>query len=429
MKHPDAPPVISAHFSPTVRHGLRCHQPGYSPGVNEDGFSVSGLDKTVERVARQLAATAIERDRRGGHAREERERLRAAGLLTLSVPRAWGGEELPWSRILKIIRRLAEADSSLAHILGFHHLQVASVLCFGDEAQRERYLRGTIEKNWFWGNALSPLATEPDTRTEADGTLRLTATKRFCSGALGSDMLTVSLHRNGADRLRRHMAVVPTARAGITVNDDWDNIGQRQTDSGTVRFDNVTIAPDEVLAHAPSLDEVRGGLRNGISQLILANLYLGIGFGALAEGRRYTLENSRSHLAPGVESAGRDPYVLHRYGNLWTQLSAARALTDAVLARYDAAWAQRDDLPEEEHHGLALAISETKVFNARVGLEVAEQIFDAAGARATASRFGLDRFWRNIRTHSLHDPIDYRLRDLGVWYLHGDWPVPPIRTA
>jgi alkylation response protein AidB-like acyl-CoA dehydrogenase len=51
-------------------------------------------------------------------------------------------------------------------------------------------------------------------------------------------------------------------------------------------------------------------------------------------------------------------------------------------------------------------------------------MFDPAGARATSARLGLDRFWRNLRTHTLHDPVDYKRRDLGRWYLTGAWPTP-----
>ena len=35
-----------------------------------------------------------------------------------------------------------------------------------------------------------------------------------------------------------------------------------------------------------------------------------------------------------------------------------------------------------------------------------------------------DRFWRNVRTHTLHDPIDYKLNTLGRWALKGEAPDP-----
>ena len=78
-----------------------------------------------------------------------------------------------------------------------------------------------------------------------DGGYRLDGVKGFCSGTRGSQRMTVSAH--DPDTGRTVFGVVPTDRAGITVNEDWDPIGQRQTDSGSVRFDGVTLAADEVL--------------------------------------------------------------------------------------------------------------------------------------------------------------------------------------
>jgi alkylation response protein AidB-like acyl-CoA dehydrogenase len=46
------------------------------------------------------------------------------------------------------------------------------------------------------------------------------------------------------------------------------------------------------------------------------------------------------------------------------------------------------------------------------------------GARSTARKLGFDRFWRNLRTHTLHDPVDYKLRELGAWALNGELPTP-----
>ena len=51
-------------------------------------------------------------------------------------------------------------------------------------------------------------------------------------------------------------------------------------------------------------------------------------------------------------------------------------------------------------------------------------MFDVAGARATHAGLRLDRFWRNLRTHSLHDPVDYKLRELGDWTLNARYPKP-----
>jgi alkylation response protein AidB-like acyl-CoA dehydrogenase len=99
-------------------------------------------------------------------------------------------------------------------------------------------------------------------------------------------------------------------------------------------------------------------------------------------------------------------------------------LVDAAATALDRVWLRGDKLTPDERGESAVAIAAAKIITTRVGLDVATRIFDATGARATSARFGLDRFWRDLRTHTLHDPIDYKLRDVGRWWLTGEWPKP-----
>jgi hypothetical protein len=48
------------------------------------------------------------------------------------------------------------------------------------------------------------------------------------------------------------------------------------------------------------------------------------------------------------------------------------------------------------------------------------------GARSTGGKYGFDRYWRNIRTFTLHDPVDYKVRDLGNWVLNQELPKPNL---
>ena len=59
-----------------------------------------------------------------------------------------------------------------------------------------------------------------------------------------------------------------------------------------------------------------------------------------------------------------------------------------------------------------------------VSLEVASRVFEVTGASSTKSSNGLDVYWRNIRTHSLHDPVDYKKVEVGANFLTG--AVQPI---
>ena len=377
------------------------------------------VDAIVEVLAHRLSETAIQRDRDGGHAAHERELIRASGLLTLSVPQAHGGQGSDWSTVFRAVRRLAQADAALAHVFGFHHLQLAGVQLYGTPDQQSRFLRDTVAQRWFWGNALNPV----DRRllaTEVDGGYLLRGEKSFCSGSVGSDQLTVSAWHQPSESLL--VGVVPTRREGVCVNPDWDAFGQRQTDSGTVSFDQVLLAHHEVFQAPGAVSTPQATLRSQIAQLHQANLYVGIAQGAFEAALGYSRELARPWVASGVERSTDDPFIQHRYGELRLLLRPAQALADAAALQLDAAFGRGAALMAHERGEVAIAVAEAKVLAHRASLEISSQLFELTGARSTSARFGFDRFWRNARVHTLHDPVDYKLRDLGRHALTGAHP-------
>ncbi|KQW02679.1 acyl-CoA dehydrogenase family protein [Rhizobacter sp. Root1221] len=376
----------------------------------------------ADALAEALAATAVERDRAGGHAAAERELLRESGLLALTVPTEFGGLGHGWATMLAVVRRLAQADSALAHLFGFHHLQVAGVLLYGSAGQQARLLGGTVTERWFWGNALNPLDKRAIAVDDGDGGLVVEGVKSFCSGSVGSDRLTLSAWHEATQTAL--IAAVPTTRRGVAVVPDWDAFGQRQTDSGTVTFDRVRIDPEDLLQAPGTVPTPRATLRAQVAQLILTNLYLGIATGAFDAARRYTVDSTRPWFASGVARAADDPLVQHRYGGLWLHLRPAAVLADQAAALLDRAVARGAALTAGERGEVAVAGAEAKVLAHRAGLEISSQLFELTGARSTSERLGLDRFWRNVRVHTLHDPVDHKLRDLGRHALDGRFPDP-----
>ena len=401
--------------------------PTYTPAhlVQRD---FGALTAAVEKTAAALALTATERDRSGGTAWTERQALLDSGLLKLTVPTAFGGPETPWPTIYKIIRRFAEVDSSLAHLFGFQHLQVASVVLFGNPEQKSLYLGKTVTENWFWGNATNGLDTRATLTLREDESgsyYELNGIKSFCSGATGSDMLNITAPRS-ADPADRVFLSISTSRDGVKVLDDWDNLGQRQTDSGSVTFDKVRVEKDEVLGPPGTSGTPRATLRTLVSQLILIEIYIGNAQGALLNAWKYTHEQGRPWFTSGLDRAIDDPFTQQHYGDLWIALRGAIALAEAAALQLQRAWDRGDDLTAEERGQLAVTIYEAKIAAARAALDITSKIFEVMGARATAAKYGFDRFWRNVRVHTLHDSLDYKLKDIGLWVLTGEVPTPSI---
>jgi alkylation response protein AidB-like acyl-CoA dehydrogenase len=375
----------------------------------------------AKALAARLATTAVARDQAGGHAAAEREWIRASGLLTLSIPTEYGGAGAAWQSVYAVIRILAQADSALAHVFGFHHLQLAGILLYGSVQQQRRLLTATVRDGLFWGNALNPLDKRTVATPHADG-FTLNGIKSFSSGSVGADWLTVSAWDAAAGAAL--IGVLPASAAGVNVQADWDAFGQRQTDSGNVLFDHAHLPRDLVLQAPGQPSTPQSTLRSQVAQLIMTNLYLGIAQGAFDAARSYTSAQSRAWFASGVEKAADDPLVQHRYGQLWLLLRPAELASDHAAALLERAFRRGAALTAGERGEVAVAGAEAKALAHRAGIEISSQMFELTGARATSTQLGYDRFWRNARVHTLHDPIDYKIRDLGRYALDGTWPEP-----
>ncbi|MGG3846103.1 acyl-CoA dehydrogenase family protein [Aeribacillus composti] len=375
---------------------------------------------TALQLAKEFAKTAIERDERGGTAKAERDLLRKSGLLSLIIPKSLGGLGKDWKAVLQITRELAKVDGSLAHLFGYHFLCLTSVHLFGSPQQKEKYYKETAENNLFWGNTYNPLDESLLVKREGDQ-LKLIGKKSFCSGAKDSERLLISAKSPNQDR--PVIAVIPTNRTGIIINDDWDSFGQRQTDSGTVVFQDVLLKEEEILNfYEQEPESFFPTIRTHTAQTILVHVLLGIAEGAFEEAKNYTKNITRPWLTSKVDQATSDPYTIRQYGDLYVQLKAAAALAQDASNALQEAWDKERALTEKERGECGIIIATAKVATAKVALEVTSRMFEVMGARATLGKYRFDRFWRNVRTHTLHDPIEYKIRDIGEWALNGKLP-------
>jgi alkylation response protein AidB-like acyl-CoA dehydrogenase len=376
---------------------------------------------TARALAGKLATTARDRDRAGGTPLAERQLLRASGLLTIGIPRAYGGGGATWPTILQVIQILAGADASIAQVYGFQHVLLATCQLFGTPAQARRLLEQTAAHQWFWGNTLNPLDRRLALVTTPTGRV-LRGDKSFSTGALDSDHLIISAIDAATDKLI--VAAIPTARPGIELFDDWNSFGQRQTDSGSSRFTDVVVHDDEILGPPGPLGSPFASLRPCIPQLVFSHIYLGIAEAALAEAKTFVRTKTRPWLTSGVAANTADPYVLERFGDMITKLAGAQAVADRAAAALEATWQRGNEVTPAERGELAVQVAQTKVLATRAVLDITNQIFDVTGAGGTGGTWGFDRFWRNARTLTLHDRVDYKVRELGEHYLNDQLPTP-----
>ena len=378
-------------------------------------------------VAARLRATAVERERQGKAPRGEVALLRHAGLLTLLNPVEFGGGGASFADAFHVVRIIAQADASIAQILSYHYLLSHSAFWRATPEQAERLIRASVAGQWFWGGASNP--RDPLTVLTPDGDgLRLNGRKTFASNASLADRITLRAALGDAVVL----LAVPGESEGITHGNDWDAFGQRLTESGSVEFRDVRIEREHILGPLPPSVAVElpalTTLVVPIHQLLFVNFYLGTAEGALQEASAYIHSTAQPWQTSGVAAASEDPYVLALYGELHSDLRASLALADVAAAEVERAIRRGNDLDPQERAAAAATVYAAKVNSTRVALDITSRVFDLMGARATSARYGFDRFWRNIRTHSLHDPVAYKAREVGNFALNGRITPDPLYT-
>ncbi|NDZ79507.1 SfnB family sulfur acquisition oxidoreductase [Streptomyces sp. SID10853] len=375
-------------------------------------------DAEARAVAASLAdefrTDASARDAERRLPRAELDRLSASGLLAVTVPAAHGGADVSTETLAEIFRLLATADASLAQIPQSHFVYVNVIRRQGTDEQ-QKFFFGELLSGARFGNAQSEAGTRhvQDIRTRLaprpDGSYTLTGVKHYSTGALFAHWIPV-LARAEDETLR--VAYVPRDAPGLTVVDDWDGLGQRTTASGTVRLAGVRVPADRVLPHHLTFQGPQ--LHGAVAQLLHAAIDTGIAGGALAEAVRFVRTTSRPWFESGTERAAEDPLLIQRFGELAVRLRASEALLRDGARAVDAA---RAGLTDDTAAEASIAVAAAKVQAAQTAVEVSGALFEVSGTRSALNSLNLHRYWRDARTHTLHDPVRWKVQHIGRYVL------------
>ncbi|WP_205858645.1 acyl-CoA dehydrogenase family protein [Plantibacter sp. M259] len=384
----------------------------------------AGWIARAQEVADILAADAVQRDRANQSPHTEVQLLKDSGLVTLLGPREHGGAGETWETAYTVIRTVARGDGSIGQVLGYHYLWAWAARLVATEEQIAAVEELYTTNNFLFGGAVNPRDADLTIREDGDD-LVFSGHKSFSTGGRISDLTVLEGVLDGTGT--HIFAIVPTDQEGIVFADDWDSLGQRLTESGSVDIRDVRVPWSAAAGFVERTFQplVYNTLNVPTIQLVFANFYLGIAQGAIEAASEYTRTTTRPWPYGGdnKNAAGDEWYLLEGYGVLQSKLWADEALLNAVGAEISAVLhAPREELTERRRGEIAVRIAAGKLRTIDDGLEVATKVFELTGARATATAVGLDIYWRNLRTHSLHDPIAYKKREVGEYVLLNQVP-------
>lgn len=355
----------------------------------------------AEGLAEQIATLAKKYDRQARFPGETFDLLRESGLLALAVPEAYGGHGTPEGNVHLAAYLVTEAISRACPATGWdliiHYHQCGAVARLGNEEQKARIL-GDVAKR---GALMGSLGSEVDHRQQVagsntsrklvfqadmvpvDGGFRVHANKHFCSNGPVADYLLYWSMAPGASSGGEGLtlSIVTKESPGLTFNEyGWDEIiGLRSSVSWSATLNDVFIPWENVLGEPADF----------------------------VHKDPYTLELSQAFQLLGAAQGSMDyivnvlrarPFLQDEEG-LMVLVGELQSAIQA--ARGSCLYANM--LWEQKNWGEAARASLSAHHTAReTALLVVSKGFDIVGTRALFGSAPLERFWRDIRTASLH---------------------------
>ena len=381
-------------------------------------------DNEALEAARALAASA--REHAGKRDQQRKlpwsliEAFTRSGLGSISIAREFGGPQVSFVTLAEVFAIISAADPALGQIPQNQVGILSLIAATATQAQKEQ-LFSSVLQGWRIGNA-GPERGSKNTldlkaRIIADGDdFAINGQKFYSTGALFAHWIAVKAVN---DEGRQVMAFVRRGTPGLRVVDDWSGFGQRTTASGTVLLNNVRVEAEQVVDSSRLNDAPN--IQGAVSQLIQADIDLGIARGASADNLSFVRERSRPWIDAKVERNSDDPYVIADIGKLHIELHAAEALLRKAGRVLDEVSAAPIDAPGAAR--ASIAVAEAKVLSTELSLLASEKLFELAGSRASLAEFNLDRHWRNARVHTLHDPVRWKYHAIGAYRLNGTLPA------
>jgi alkylation response protein AidB-like acyl-CoA dehydrogenase len=396
-----------------------------APARPKAGIDLEDPIAVAAQLRDEFRVGAAERDLKRQFPYEQCDAFRVSGLLGLMVPREFGGYGGTFSELMRVVILISAGDSNIGQMYQLHTGGIRLLQEFAPPEVQAKWLPRFANGELWIANAYSEIGTPSvndfnTTVTKVDDGWRLNGTKFYCTGSLAGDVTFGPCRVADSEEVR--VFFTKTDADGVTIHDDWSGFGQRTTASGTTDFKDVFI-PDELCLSTAQDGGGGGGQITSLNyQAVHTGVLVGIAQNALDDAVDFIQTRARVWYESDASSASEDAYTKLRVGEMNTAVLAADLLAMRAAELCDDAVDHPGDL---ERRGLASVVTgEARRAGAEAALEAGSTLFKVCGASSVLERYGFDRHWRNARTLSLHNPLDFKSMHAGDYLLNDR--LPPI---
>ncbi len=378
----------------------------------------------AQQLSQQFKENAVLRDAERILPFDEVEAFSQSGLWAITVPRQYGGAEVSSHTVAKIIALFSGVDGSIGQIPQNHFYALEVLRNTGTEQQKKKLYSEVLQGARF-GNALAEFKTKTaaqkhtqisQTQDQNRNGYVVNGEKFYCTGSLFAHRIP-TLVRDAEER--EYLAFISADAQGLQRINDWSGFGQKTTGSGTVKFNQVFVESEYVIRFDTAFSEPT--LVGPFAQIMHAAIETGIARAAFEETIE-RVKKARAWIDANVERADQDPLTIYELGRVAADVRASEVLLKQAAQSIDAAKPQ----PTVENIAKAsLDVAKVRAHSTETALKASSKLIELAGSRGSQRADGLDRHWRNVRVHTLHDASRWKYYFIGNYVLNNI--LPPRR--
>ena len=338
--------------------------------------ALAAAKKIADEVLRPTAA-AVDRENR--FPRESIDALKAAQLLSASVPEDLGGMGLSITELSDICGVLGQACSASAMVFAMHHIQVATIVRHGLGSNYfKNYLRECVDKQLLIASVTSEVGPSGDMRSSVAGAVvqgdRYSVTKHATTisyGAYADDHLITCKRSPTAAAADQIAIMCRKANTTLEQTGTWDTLGMRGTQSPGF----ILSSTGSIEQFLPEGAEMASRTVVPYSHMLWAGLWLGIATDAVGKCRQYLRTEAR-------KKPGTTPPVGVRVSELTTQLQLMRSLVRDTGRDIETVYSAPGGDEVLAAAGWALRLNQVKIAASQMSFDICVKALQTLGIAA-----------------------------------------------
>ena len=352
----------------------------------------------IQEEARKFAEEVIAKDvkERDEHAKFPKEIIKEMGelgYLGMLVPEEWGGAEFDTVSYALAMEEFSRVDASVGVICSVtNSLACYSLLTFGTDEQKEKYLRPLAEGEGIGAFALSEANAGSDavslkcTAEDKGDHFLLNGEKMWITSAENADVFIVFARSEAVKGSKGITAfIVEKGLEGFSIEKKEDKMGLRGSDTCPIVFNNVKVPKENVLGERGKGFSVAMSLLDG-GRIGIASQAIGIARACLEESVAYAKEREQFGTAIASFQA-----IQFKIAQMATKIESTRLLIHKAATLRD------------QKKTVGSVASMAKWMASETAMWCAEQAIQIHGGYGYTKDYNVERYFRDAKVTEIYE--------------------------